>query len=247
VRWPTGDRRERAVVASRVGSIGTPGYAWVVEVWGNYAYVAAWGGLRVIDVSTPSAPVECGSSTRRGAAFAVRVSGGYAMWLTSSPAFGDRREHAVRAVEVGFSTRRATPATSRFRADMRMWRTSTWAFGDRREHTSAPVEVGFVETPGDCNSVAVLVGHAYVADGSGGLRVIDISTPSAPVEVGFVDTGATGVAVAAGYAYVAEGFECGRRQHPVSAGDGGGSPWALTPTMLRCRATTRTSRAPVSA
>ena len=37
--------------------------------------------------------------------------------------------------------------------------------------------------------------------------MIDVSTPSAPVEVGFFDTPgvARGVAVAGGYAYVADG------------------------------------------
>ena len=39
----------------------TPGYAEGVAVAGGYAYVAAgWDGFRVIDVSTPSAPVEVG-------------------------------------------------------------------------------------------------------------------------------------------------------------------------------------------
>jgi len=233
-----------------VGSIGTPGYAWGVEVWattptsrrgggasgdrrehtvgpgrsrfhrhagerlrrrgvGGYAYVADFqSGLRVIDVSTPSAPVEVGFLDTAGYASDVAVSGGYA--------YVADKYMGLRVIDVN------TP--------------------------SAPVEVGFVETPGDCNSVAVLVGHAYVADGSGGLRVIDISTPSAPVEVGFVDTGATGVAVAAGYAYVAGGglsvVDVSTPSAPVTVG---GLTMGTYATMLRCRATTRTSRAPVSA
>jgi len=57
--------------------------------------------------------------------------------------------------------------------------------------------------------VAVAGSFGYVADGSQGLRVIDVSTPEAPVEVGAVDTPgvAYGVAVAGGYAYVADGSQ----------------------------------------
>ena len=45
--------------------------------------------------------------------------------------------------------------------------------------------------PGGVFDVAVSGGYAYVANGSGGLRVIDVSVPSAPDEVGSLET--TGV------------------------------------------------------
>jgi hypothetical protein len=49
--------------------------------------------------------------------------------------------------------------------------------------------------------------YAYVAAGSSGLRVIDVSDPAAPVEVGFYDTPgeAWGVAVAGDYVHLADG------------------------------------------
>jgi len=48
---------------------------------------------------------------------------------------------------------------------------------------------------------------AYLADGSGGLRIINVSNPTNPVEVGFYDTGSSahGVYVFNGLAYVADG------------------------------------------
>ena len=48
--------------------------------------------------------------------------------------------------------------------------------------------------------------YIYVADGSGGLRVIDVQDPRTPVEAGFFDTPgeAWGVTVAGKYAYVAD-------------------------------------------
>ncbi|MCK4523706.1 hypothetical protein KAU15_02160, partial [candidate division WOR-3 bacterium] len=47
----------------------------------------------------------------------------------------------------------------------------------------------------------------YVADGSAGLRIINVSNPATPVETGFYDTGdyALGVFVMDSFAYVADG------------------------------------------
>ena len=62
-----------------LGSVDTPGNARGVAVAGGYAYVAdGLQGLRVIDVSTPSAPVEVGFVDTSGAAYGVAVAGGYA-------------------------------------------------------------------------------------------------------------------------------------------------------------------------
>jgi hypothetical protein len=40
--------------------------------------------------------------------------------------------------------------------------------------------VGSVHTPGRATGVAVAGTHAYVADGSSGLQVVDISNPASP-------------------------------------------------------------------
>lgn len=74
---------------------------------------------------------------------------------------------------------------------------------------------------GNARAVSVVGGFAYVADGSGGLRVIDISNPAMPVEVGFfVGSGdtphfAVDVSVVGGLAYVADEF-FGIRVYDVS-------------------------------
>ncbi len=59
---------------------------------------------------------------------------------------------------------------------------------------------------GPAYGVAVSGDFAYVADGDGGLRVIDVSTVSDPVEAGFFDTPglAWGVAASGGYIHVAD-------------------------------------------
>ncbi len=50
-----------------------------MAVTGNYAYVAdGLSGLRIIDVSVPSAPAEVGFYDTSGTAFGVAVAGNYA-------------------------------------------------------------------------------------------------------------------------------------------------------------------------
>jgi hypothetical protein len=73
----------------------------------------------------------------------------------------------------------------------------------------------------------VLTGsHAYVADGSGGLRVVDVTDPAEPLEVGYYTTTGTArdVAVSGQYAYVADGdgglrvIDVGTPTQPVEIG-----------------------------
>jgi len=78
--------------------------------------------------------------------------------------------------------------------------------GEKKEKEKIEiVEVGYWDTPGDAKGVFVSGNYAYVANGSAGLRVIDISDPSSPFEVGYCNTPrcALGVFVSGNYAYVA--------------------------------------------
>src|SRR5262249_19684831 len=63
-----------------------------------------------------------------------------------------------------------------------------------------------VVLPGTTNQAAVSGSHVYVAAGSAGLHVLDISDPKTPVLVGTVDTPgiATRVVIKKPYAYVAD-------------------------------------------
>jgi len=51
-----------------------------------------------------------------------------------------------------------------------------------------PTKVGYIALPDLAYGVHVSGSYAYVADGSSGLRVIDVSSPSNPREAGFYDT-----------------------------------------------------------
>ncbi len=69
--------------------------------------------------------------------------------------------------------------------------------------------VGSYDTPGQGFGVTVEGAYAYIADGTEGLRIVDVRDPTNPVEVGSYNTPgqAMGVAVAGQYAYVADGTE----------------------------------------
>jgi hypothetical protein len=72
---------------------------------------------------------------------------------------------------------------------------------------ASPTVVGKTDSLPDFVADIVVSGsYAYVADMYDGLRVVDVSDPTNPVEVGTCDTpfDARGVAVAGGYAYVAD-------------------------------------------
>jgi len=90
-----------------------------------------------------------------------------------------------------------------------------------------PTEVGKTcALPALVSGVALLGDYAYVADGVGGLRVVDVSDLAHPAAVGFYDTSgdACGVAVAGDYAYVADGsnglqvVDVSESTHPTGVG-----------------------------
>jgi DNA-binding beta-propeller fold protein YncE len=67
---------------------------------------------------------------------------------------------------------------------------------------------GSFNTPGYARGVTVSGNYAYVADGSSGLQIINISNPASPILAGSFNTPgyARGVTVSGNYAYVADGF-----------------------------------------
>jgi hypothetical protein len=178
---------------------------------GSHAYVADdVEGLRVIDISTPSTPVEVGFVDTPGNAVGVAVSPGYAyvadgysglrvidISSPSTPVEAGSIDTPGYAYDVAISGSYVYVADGF--AGLRVINVST---------PSAPVEDGFVDTPGRAEDVVLDGGFAYVADHTAGLRVIDVSDPSDPHEEGFIDWPGPvqdmGVAVEEGFVYLAE-------------------------------------------
>jgi len=84
----------------------------------------------------------------------------------------------------------------------RLWVIGVW-------DPASPVFLASVETPGEAQDVAVSGRMAYVADGSSGLTVVDVSSPTSPAILGSVSPiSGGGVAVSGSAAYLVCGYGC---------------------------------------
>jgi len=74
-----GELRLPSFAMTVIGNYNTGGYAQGIAVSGNYAYVADYSaGLKVINISDPSAPTFAGSYDTPGDAINVTIAGDYA-------------------------------------------------------------------------------------------------------------------------------------------------------------------------
>src|SRR5207237_9586280 len=166
-------------------------------------------GMRVVDVSVPSAPrtVAALAGTIRGVAIAGQF--GYALNLVpGNPAHIDLLVVDLRSPASPAVVGRTTLAGGRAVTAVRS-RVSVAAGGAGLQIVDvgsplAPAIVGTLDTPGTATAVAVANGHAYVADDTA-LEVVDVVNPARPVIVGSLATRSTAVAVAAGRAYMLDG------------------------------------------
>jgi hypothetical protein len=209
----------------RVGEWSSSGPIQDVAVSGNYAYVAAegyydsgqsWyvgGGLQVIDIRNPSAPLEVSRFNTNGSAYAVAVSGRYA-YLVGSWREGMNWLCGLQVIDVsdpshpqrlgslqGAPCDFAALAVSGSFAYVACWGLEVIDISN----PASPQRVGAVTDL--CATDMSVSGHyAYVADPWYGLHIIDISNPAAPQPVGAVtNLWATAVSVSGNYAYVADG------------------------------------------
>ncbi|MBZ5640226.1 MAG: hypothetical protein LAO51_15885 [Acidobacteriia bacterium] len=172
---------------SQLGGLAT-GAVNHLHVVGNLAYVAAGtAGVKIVDVSVPSAPVLVGTYDSPGSAWDVKVAGKRAFVADytsgfevvdvtnpAAPALLGTYSTYWEAVAVDFSGRYAYVAEG----------------GGRRvqildvSDPASPVWMADIPTPDDAQDVRVVGNLAYITCRYGGLRVVDVSIPWAPVEVG---------------------------------------------------------------
>jgi hypothetical protein len=182
-----------------------------IAIFGNYAYVADWGGLQIIDISNPAKPTLKGLySTSFGDTHElVVISGNYAYMAAGSsglqivdisdpanPTFKGSCNAPDNTLEVAVSGNYAYLANKE--SGLHIIDTST---------PSNPTLKGSYDTPDLARGVALSGNYAYVADWTSGLQIIDISDPSNSTFKGSYDTpgNAWGVTVSENYAYVADG------------------------------------------
>ena len=198
-----------------VGGVDTPNPALDVAVSGSYAYVAegSAGGLRVIDITSPSAPVILGGVDTPGSARDVAVSGDYAYVADDSSGLqviditNPTGPMIVGSVDTpGHAYGVAVAGNYAYVTD-----TDAGLQVVDVTNPAGPTIVGSVDMPGYAYGVAVAGSYAYVTFGrlflGGGLQVVDVGNPTDPVPLGTVGAGlyVRGVTVSGSTAYVSNG------------------------------------------
>jgi hypothetical protein len=195
-----------------MGIFDTGGSALSVAVSGNYAYVAdSSDGLRIVDISSPSHPMEVGFLESDRFAEDVAVSGSYVYVAGDSGMLIIDVSTPSDPIEVGFIK------TGDKARDVAVNDSCVFVVGNTGLHiidvstSSNPIEAGFLGPyTGHDQGISVSGSYAYIAYGSSGFQIVDISTPSEPAPVGHFNTGGgiwndcRSVTVGGNYAYLAD-------------------------------------------
>lgn len=185
----------------------TGNIAWSVHVEGNYAYIAdGEAGLVIMDMSNPNDPDYIGNYDTDGNSRAVEVVGDYAYVADDSG--------GLVVLDVNDpndpSFDRSYPPLTSYTYDVDV--VDSYAYLADYEDGLRIIDLNtdqewWFNTDGSSYSVQVEGDMAYLGDG-GGLRIINVSTPSGPTEEGYYEiiqsgSASMGVHVAGSYAYVA--------------------------------------------
>ena len=162
-----------------------------VVVSGNYAYVADYGkGLRIVDITNPQAPTEVGSYDTRGKAYSVAVQEPYAFvadydsGLCIVNVADVRNPFFVAQIKSTYYTMGVAARDNNiFVAD-----------GDSIKifdisNSNNPLKIGACPAYGFARQIQVAGDYAFVANGTGGAAVFDISNLQMPNRIGYYITG----------------------------------------------------------
>jgi len=194
------------------GSLKTPGQSKSVALSGSIAMVADhMSGVDFIDVADPAKPVSLGEFFLDGYARAVSARGPIAAAVdtpTGLYLFDFSKPGKLEPVAVLQSADRPGDVKLSDPVHAQGLRVAVLIGGGTLQifdiaSPAAPVKGVTFRTPGARAQDAALVGRlAYVADGSAGLQVVDLETPSRPRIVGDFKTAKPARAVAAAEALV---------------------------------------------
>ena len=190
-----------------LGNIATQGRAYGVFIVDNLAYVAdGREALRIIDISNPATPSLLGSYKTRDEIHRVQVVGNRAYMASNA---GGLEIIDVSNPEAPFSLGNFGPRSANqffvIGTTLYIKNGSTLEILDLQD-LSDPRQLGSIDGFTRINSIWVKGGVAYIADGSAGLTLADISNPAAAEIVSSVDTNgnARGVQVIDDRAYVTD-------------------------------------------
>ncbi|MCF7986776.1 MAG: hypothetical protein K9L60_04335 [Methylovulum sp.] len=183
-----------------------------ISINANSAYSVGSSGLKITDMTNPSAMASIGSYKTTGEAFDISVKGTLAYIADGSSGLQiiDVSNPSAPTRLSGFDT-----AGTAFSVAVSADDYAYIADGDQGLKIidvftpNSPAAGGGFDTTGTAYDVAVSGNYAYVADGDSGLQVIDISNPLVPVRVGGIDTTGTAysITLSGATAYVADGSD----------------------------------------
>lgn len=228
-----------------IGGTHLDGDARGVAVSGDYTLVACLaGGVRVVDASDPAVPAEVAFVNVSSPPEDIAVLGTHAYVVGGSPLMTvldisdpvNPRIEIAKQLGGGSCTGIALQGGYGY--------VSNWIAGLQVLDLAAPgnpILIGALDLPGYAKDIAASGHTAYVAAGPAGLAIVDVSNPAAPQLAAVFDLeDAKDVAVAGGYAYVADGsalrvLDVSDPQHPayvrtinLGAPCNGVSHWAST-------------------
>jgi hypothetical protein len=171
-----------------VSTLETPGRPTDIEVVDGIAYVPARdAGVRIVDVSDPTAPVEIGAIEVTDNAWQISVVDGIGylldgvdLWIIDvTDPLNPTTLGSIASTGWNVQVHEGFAYLAAGAAGLRIIDVSD---------PTAPVELSVFDTPSFATDVDVVGGVAYVADSSynSGLRVIDVSNPRVPIEIGAV-------------------------------------------------------------
>ena len=183
-----------------MGGFNTPGSARNVVVSGKYAYVAEeQNGLRIIDISDPTNPIEVGYYDTPGTAHAVAVKNQYAYIAddVSGIRILDVSDPSL-PVSVGVYDTQGEAYDLEVKSNQDILYIADGSQGLKILNVADagnPVSLGGVNTPGSAYELTVIGGYALIADSLGGMRTISVSNPANPIATGSFTTGLNAVGI----------------------------------------------------
>ena len=228
-----------------VGHTNNGGTAYNVAVSGHFAYVAAYtNGLLVYYILTPANPVNVGHTNFSGFVFSLAVQGDYA-YLGGDSSFG-----IFNIINPGTPTLvvqtnggifpGANPAGVAVSGNYVVLADGGGSPGGVTAFSLSNgtnlTNLGRTNNGGSANGVALAGQYAYVANGTDGFRIYDLSLSGGPVSVGHVTnapiSGASGngVTLSGNFAFLADAagglrvFDITSAANPIIAGQVFGFP-----------------------
>ena len=206
--------------ASEVGTFSMSDGAENLILSGNYAFVAAGSGLRIINVGNASLPILTSTfvTNLSGSVSNLLVDGNYLYAINGSRLQTISRTDPANLLEMA-SYSLPSPGYIMKKSGNYMYVADGWS-GLRILSISSPahlIETGHLNF--DVNLIAVDLDidgqRAYIATSSfstsllTGIQIVDISNPALPSKIGFFHTAGnpSGISVVYPYAYIADGSD----------------------------------------